>query len=326
MAAAGRRKSCAPPSSPPKPTPPRSNSSPKTRISSKPAPSATATARNIPTSNATKPNPTSFPKSCGLSLPPLAPRRTGNSHPNPPRSRSRSRPRPRPRSCPALRPSPSAPEPESILPGTRLTRSQSRFCCPVGVLPLRLWQPAKQPVERLAVERFALEQLVRDQLQLVEVLDQDVFGFGIGAVENLLHLFINRLSGLLAAIALERPVHAGQIHCARPLRATRQPDTLAHPEQTNHLAGQRRCVLQVILRAGGHLLEDNLLRRAATQHAANAVQQLRARHQKVIVRRHLQRISQRVAHFVIRHAPFLLLLQSPALALGARNDLFDGVF
>ena len=109
-------------------------------------------------------------------------------------------------------------------------------------------------------------------------------------------------------------------------------------------------MLQVVLRAGGHLAEDELFGRPATEQTADSIDEIRAAQQELIAGRELERIAegraaprddadlahgvgmlavgghQGVADLVIGNPPFLLFDQPAALALGAGDDLLDRVF
>src|SRR5678810_68015 len=69
----------------------------------------------------------------------------------------------------------------------------------------------------------------------------------------------------------------------------------AHTKDADHLASQGGGVLQIIFRAGGNLIEDDLFGGSSAQHAADTIQQLRAGHEELIIDRQLESVSERRA-------------------------------
>src|ERR1041385_1753545 len=106
------------------------------------------------------------------------------------------------------------------------------------------------------------------------MLFEDLFRFRIGAVENFFDLVIDFLSGAFAAIALEGPVGPRQVKPIISLSAPGQSYSFAHSEKANHLAGKRGRMFEIVFRAGSHLVENNFLGCASTEHAADSIQEL----------------------------------------------------
>ena len=128
--------------------------------------------------------------------------------------------------------------------------------------------------------------------------------------------------------------------------ATSQAHRLAHAKKANHLARHRSDPLQIVLCTGGYVVENHFFGRASAQRAADAIQQLGARHQELVFGRQLQGVSkrgsppwddadlmdrvrmfavggdQRVTDLMIRYAALQFFGQTPAFALRARHDLF----
>src|SRR6266481_4650211 len=154
------------------------------------------------------------------------------------------------------------------------------------------WGNADELLERGGIERFIFEQFPGDELQLIAMAGENRFGFIIGASEDFLDLSVDELGSLFAAIALEGAVHAWQHEAVLLLSAAGEADGFAHAEKTNHLAGQGGSMFEIVFRAGGHFVEDDFFGRTATEHAANAIQQLRTSHEKTIVGWQLHRVAQ----------------------------------
>src|SRR5207249_635670 len=106
-----------------------------------------------------------------------------------------------------------------------------------------------------SIKRFVPQKLGGDVVQLIAMLQEDFFGIGVGIVQEPFYFRIDLLRRLFTAIALERAVGGRQVDRALPLNAASQPDGFAHAKKTNHLPGESRDTLQIILSAGGYFVE-----------------------------------------------------------------------
>src|SRR5579872_6951371 len=96
----------------------------------------------------------------------------------------------------------------------RVGRNVDRGRGPILVL---LGRASQQTVKSFGVQSFVFEQVLRDQLEFVPVLDQDALGTPIGLVENLFDFAVDFLGGAFAAIALKRAVRTWKEHSVMPL-------------------------------------------------------------------------------------------------------------
>src|SRR5882762_7688140 len=124
------------------------------------------------------------------------------------------------------------------------------------------------------------------------MLLQDFFGFVIGAVEDAFDFGINFLSSEFAAVALERTLSAGQVESVLALGDTDEANTLAHAEEAHHLAGDGGGMFEIVLGAGGNLVQNDIFGGAATEHAANAVEELGTGHEEMIVAGQLHGVAE----------------------------------
>lgn len=98
----------------------------------------------------------------------------------------------------------------------------------MGELAIVSWRDAEQCLKSRGVDSFIFEQLLRDQLELIAMAGEDLFGFGVGLSEDFFHLGIDKLGGLFAAIALESAIRARQEQAIMFLGAAREADGVAH--------------------------------------------------------------------------------------------------
>ena len=126
-------------------------------------------------------------------------------------------------------------------------------------------------------------------------------------------------------------------------------EALAHAVAHDHRLRRRRDLLDVVRRAGRDLAEDDLLGGAAAERHRHRVGELRARREEAVLRRHRDRVAERlaaaddgdlvhrvgvlevvaddrVAHLVVRGDPALLLAHDPGLLLRAGDDAHDPLF
>ena len=128
---------------------------------------------------------------------------------------------------------------------------------------------ADQFVEAGRVERFPLEQLFRHEIELVAMLRQDRAGVLVRVVEDFFHLHVD-----LADVSSLHSRCVGR-------RGSPQVTVLAvgHVDQptrslirnADHLAGERRRVLQVVFGPRADLAEGDLFGRAAAEHSLDPV-------------------------------------------------------
>jgi len=141
-----------------------------------------------------------------------------------------------------------------------------------GLLVLMGWRNADELLESCRIERFAFEQFLSDHFQLIAMAGQNLLRFVIGVRKDIFNLRIDELSGLFAAIALEGAIHARKERSVLLLGATGEANRIAHAKQTNHLAGQGRCMFEIVFSAGGHFVDRDSLRSAPAEHAADAIE------------------------------------------------------
>jgi len=171
----------------------------------------------------------------------------------------------------------------------------------------------------------------------------------VGGVEDPHHLLVDLAGGLVAAVALEaRQAAAQQLRTGGP-GTVGQPHGLAHAVHGHHLPHQGGRLVEVVLGAGGHLAQHQLLRRPPAHQAAHLVEERRARQQVLVAGGELHGVAEgrpaaghdgdlvdrvgvlaegrhhRVPALVDRHAPLVLFGEAAAAALGARHHALHGL-
>ncbi len=161
-------------------------------------------------------------------------------------------------------------------------------------------------------------------------------------VDDAADLFVDLLGDLLGIVALlgDLPAQEDELFLA-PERA--RPEAFAHAPLRDHLPRDVRRALDIVLRAGGHFAEDQLLGHVAGQRRREHVLELRARAQVPILfgqepgeaARHATRDDadlerrvrvrerpphERMAGLVVRDDALLLRRDDAALALGTGDD------
>src|SRR6516225_5600442 len=106
------------------------------------------------------------------------------------------------------------------------------------------------------------------------MLHEYPLGVVVSFGEYFFDFHIHLLGSALAAITLKSAVGTGKEEAILAMSTMSQADALAHSEDANHLTRNCGGVLQIVLGPGCHFAKYDLLSRAATQHAANAVQEL----------------------------------------------------
>ena len=138
--------------------------------------------------------------------------------------------------------------------------------------------------ERVSCTGEILRNPSGDELKLLAVRNQSLFGLVISDTEQLLDFLIHFTSRLLAAIALNLELLAideGRL----TLSAMDQAQALTHSVHRDHLAPKCRGPFEIVLRAGTDLAEHNLLRGTTAQQAADTFQQRATREQKLVFTR-----------------------------------------
>ena len=148
-----------------------------------------------------------------------------------------------------------------------------------------------------------------------------------------------RVVGLGAHVAPEERELVGAAEDARA-------ELLGHPEAHDHLLRHRRDPLEVVRRAGRHLVEDELFRGAPTERHGELVHERRLRRQVLVLGRQRDRETERlaagddrdlvdgvrvlevvpderVAHLVVRRDLALLLGEQAGLLLRPGDDAHD---
>src|SRR2546430_1469013 len=107
-----------------------------------------------------------------------------------------------------------------------------------------------------------------------------------------MHLFVDFFGGLLAAIPLKTSVRSGKKRGCLALGAARQPNLFSHPKKADHLPRQSRSALQIVLGSGRNLVKNFFLRSASSERTPNPIQQFGARHEELLTRGKLHRITE----------------------------------
>ena len=169
----------------------------------------------------------------------------------------------------------------------------------------------------------------------------------MGLAHDALDLVVDALGGLGGVVVVLGVVAAQEdlvLRLAKNLRA----QLLAHAVARDHLAGQLGGTLEVVARAGGDVVAEELLGRATGKQHGNLVEHAVAGLEEVVLLGHLHRVAKRLATAhdrdlvhrvgVLEHVAdkrvaalvegddaALLLGDHAALALGARDDALHGL-
>ena len=199
--------------------------------------------------------------------------------------------------------------------------------------------------ELLGVDRLALEQEVRDPVEVLAVLGQQVLGGLVGLLDDAADLVVDLARDLVRVVGL-----GGELAAEEGQRAVVAEDAgaeaLGHPVAHHHLLRRLGHLLEVVGGAGGDLAEDDLLRGAAAERHRHRVAELGAGGEELVLARERDRVAERlaaaddrdlvdrvavgeqvaddrVAHLVEGGDQALLLRHHPGLLLGAGDHAHD---
>src|SRR4051812_36263839 len=206
----------------------------------------------------------------------------------------------------------------------------------------------EQREELVAIDRLASKQDVGEGVEAVTVRAQDPARPIVGATDDAADLVVDLARDLVAVVRLGGEL-AAQERLAVVVAEDARAELLAHAEAHDHLLRGRRDLLEVVGRAGGDLLEDDLLRGTAAEGHRHRVVELGARREELVLLRHRDRVAQRlaaaddrdlvdrvgvlevvaddrVAHLVVGRDQALLLAHDPGLLLRAGDHAHDPLF
>src|SRR4051812_12002102 len=215
----------------------------------------------------------------------------------------------------------------------------------LGAEDVLLRSALEERLELVLLDRLALDEDLGDGLEPVAVLLEDPAGAAVGVLDDAADLVVDLAGDLVGVVGL-----GGELAAEEGLRVVVAEDAraelLAHPEAHDHLLGRGGDLLEVVRRARGDLVEDDLLRGAATEGHGHRVGELGARGEELVLLRHRDRVAERlaaghhrdlvdrvgvlevvaddrVAHLVVRGDQALLLAHDPGLLLRARDHAHD---
>src|SRR5271170_4957006 len=120
------------------------------------------------------------------------------------------------------------------------------------------WQlSANKLVKRLPVYGFMFDEFGRHAFQFVAVRRQKLLCFDIRESEQTSYFLINFAGGLFATVTLNLRLRTIQKR-GLTLRATGQPNPLAHSVHRDHLTRESGRALKIVLRSGADLAKRNL--------------------------------------------------------------------
>src|SRR5712691_11469245 len=122
----------------------------------------------------------------------------------------------------------------------------------------------QDPVDLFAVQSLALEQGTRQYVELLEIGLEELAGAHRAVRDDALDLGVDE-DGRLFAVVLGSRDLAAEEDMLLGFPERQRPHLVGHAPLANHLARHLGCLLEVVAGAGGLLLEDDLLCRAATQ-------------------------------------------------------------
>src|SRR5256714_4763093 len=209
----------------------------------------------------------------------------------------------------------------------------------------RLVLACKEPLELVAVDRLALDQDLRDAVQLLHVLAEHRERELVRLLDHAPDLVVDLAGDLLGVVGLGAVVTAEERLVVAAAEHART-ELLAHAEAHDHLLRHRRDLLEVVRGAGRDLVEDDLLRRAAAERHRHLVHERTARGEVPVLGRQRDReaerlaagddrdlvdrvgvlevvADERVAHLVVGRDLALVLREEPRLLLRAGHDAHD---
>src|SRR6267378_6640777 len=126
--------------------------------------------------------------------------------------------------------------------------------------------PSKQGGEIIATHDLLLDQELGQRREDLSLRRQGLADALVGCLEELSDLVVDTTGGLLAVLSLTHRRNVEKERLARRLER-RQPQSFGHPITGDHVACHVGGPLEVVLRTGRDIPEDELLRHAtAEQH------------------------------------------------------------
>src|SRR5712692_8202803 len=144
----------------------------------------------------------------------------------------------------------------------------------------------QDPVDLLAVQSLALKQGPGKYMELLEIGLEELAGAHRTVRDNALDLGVDEDGRLFAVVLGSRDLAAEEDMLLRFPEGQR-PHLVRHAPLADHLARHLRRLLEIIAGAGGLLLDDDFLGRAAAQQNGDLVDQVLLRVAVAIVRRQL---------------------------------------
>ena len=210
---------------------------------------------------------------------------------------------------------------------------------------LLLGLAGEQALELVLVDRLALDQDRRDLVQIVHVLAEHLDGELVRLLDHAPDLVVDLARDLLGVVGLLAHLAAEERHVVVAPEHARA-ELLAHAEAHDHLLGDRGDLLEIVGRAGGDLVEDELLRGAPAERHRELLHQRRLRGQVAVLARQRDRVpeglaaaddrdlvdlvgvlevvaDERVAQLVVRRDLALLLGEQARLLLGPGDHAHD---
>src|SRR5438309_65562 len=195
----------------------------------------------------------------------------------------------------AGRPAPTVTSPRAARPGDKSGRPPLRRGS--GFLE---GPGAEDARDLLAVERLALEERAGKRVELLDVLVDDLAGPDGGLEHDALDLRVDHERRVLAVV-LGSSHFAPEEDVLLVLAEGERPELLGHAPLADHLARHLRRLLEVVARARGLLVENDLLGGAPAEEDRDAVEQVLLGVVVLVVERQLLREPERAAARDDRH-------------------------
>ena len=152
----------------------------------------------------------------------------------------------------------------------------------------------EQGDELLGVDRLALEQDLRQRLEVVAALVEDVLGGLVGLLDDAADLVVDLAGDLVGVVGL-----GGELAAEERLTAVvsehARAEALRHAVAHDHLLGRLGDLLEVVGGAGRDLVEDDLLGRATAERHRHRVGELGPGGQELVLGRQRDRVAERLA-------------------------------
>src|SRR5438270_9290586 len=158
----------------------------------------------------------------------------------------------------------------------------------------RLVLVCEEPLELVAVDRLALDQDLRDAVELLHVLAEHRERELVRFLDHAPDLVVDLARDLLGVVGLGAVVAAEErlvVAAAEHARA----ELLAHAKAHDHRLRRRRDLLEVVRGAGGDLVEDDLLRGATSERHRHLVHERRPRREIAVLGRQRDRQAERLS-------------------------------